>query len=87
MIHPLYSIAAMRHCHPMSGDVINLRRARKERARREKRERGDMNATVHGVSRAERTLAESRSELEARKLDGHRRDAGADDSTVGADSE
>jgi len=80
MIHPLYSVAALRHLHPMSSDVINLRRARKERARREKRDRGDANAALHGLSRAERTLAEARADLEARKLDGHRRQDSADDS-------
>lgn len=54
--------------------VINLRRAKKARARAEKRAQADTNAVLHGRSKAEKTLAKAQAEKAERALDGHRRD-------------
>ena len=56
------------------GDVTNLNRFRKDKARAEKRRSGDSNAAKHGRSKAERDLAKARAEKAARDLDGHRKD-------------
>ena len=56
------------------GDVTNLNRFRKDKARAEKRRAGDANAAKHGRSKAERDLAKARAEKAARDLDGHRKD-------------
>ena len=77
----------MRHGRPMTGEVINLRRARKERVRAKKRDKADANAARHGRSRAEKALGEAREALEARKLDGLKRDNGAVDSPDGGDGD
>ena len=57
-----------------SGDVVNLRRARKARARDEARRTADGNAARFGRTRAEREGEAARAEIEARRLDGHRLD-------------
>jgi len=67
----------------MTGEVINLRRARKQRAHKEKRRRGDQNAALHGRSGAERALTDAQAEQEARRLDGHRREPDPNDSPEG----
>ena len=56
------------------GDVVNLRRARKERGRREKEEAAQANRVAFGRSKAERKLTESQKRLDAGKLDAHKRD-------------
>ncbi|MEL6476262.1 MAG: DUF4169 family protein [Pseudomonadota bacterium] len=55
-------------------DPINLRRARKQRARDEKRKQGDVNATAHGRSKAEREGSAKLTNLAARRLDGIKRE-------------
>lgn len=64
----------------MTGEVLNLRRARKERARREKRAAADANAARFGRSSAEKALDAAQTDLEARRLEGHLRTPTADDS-------
>lgn len=54
--------------------VINLNRARKDKARRAARVRADTNAAVFGQSKAERTLAAARRAADSARLEGHRRD-------------
>ncbi len=56
------------------GDLINLRRARKDRARREKEETAQANRVAFGRTKAERDLTDAQKRLEAAKLDAHRRD-------------
>jgi hypothetical protein len=56
------------------GEIVNLRRARKGRARAEAAAQGDTNRAKHGVSKRVRNLAKARAEkltreLSARKLD------------------
>lgn len=55
-------------------DVINLGKARKQRARAEARKKADDNAAMHGLTRVEKALAKARREQENGKLDGHKLD-------------
>jgi hypothetical protein len=50
-------------------DIINLRRARKARARGEKAREAESNRVKHGVSKAEHDLATARAEKAARVLE------------------
>ncbi len=58
----------------MTGNPVNLRRARKHKARQQARTEADANAARHGEAKPVRSLREARDELEARRLEGHRRD-------------
>ncbi len=58
----------------MTDKPINLRRRRKQKQRDTARAEADANAARHGQSKAERTLRAGREDLEARRLDGHRRE-------------
>jgi len=58
----------------MIGKVINLRRTRKQKARDKSRAEADANAARHGEANPVRSLREARGELEARRLEGHRRE-------------
>lgn len=58
----------------MSKTVINLNRFRKEKARTERRAKADENAAKFGLSKAERTLAESQQSKTDRDHDAHRID-------------
>lgn len=53
--------------------IVNLRRARKARARAETRAAADANAARHGTPKPARDLAEARRAKAERELDGHRR--------------
>lgn len=55
-------------------EVINLRTAKKQAARKAARAKGDENAAKFGQSKAERQLQKAQAEKAARDLDGHRRD-------------
>ncbi|SFI69417.1 DUF4169 family protein [Albimonas pacifica] len=55
-------------------EIINLRRARKQRGRDARRKAGDENAARHGRSAAERAREAAEATLARRRLDGHRRD-------------
>lgn len=54
--------------------VINLRRARKTRARDAARREGDANAAAFGRTKAERRHSDAEKRLAERRLDAHRRD-------------
>ncbi|MGF1660795.1 MAG: DUF4169 family protein [Rubrimonas sp.] len=56
----------------MTDAPINLRRARKARARAEARAQGDANAAAHGVPKAARDAASALTRLADRRLDGAR---------------
>jgi len=58
----------------MTRKIINLRRARKQKAREGARTEADANAARHGEVKPVRALRAAREELETRRLDGHRRD-------------
>lgn len=56
------------------GEVVNLRTAKKQAARKAARADGDVQAAKHGRTKAERELEKARAEKSARDLDGHRRE-------------
>lgn len=69
----------------MSAEIVNLRLARKRKAREEKAQHGDENAARHGQSAAMRTLrgteeARSKRVLDGKRLDGDGTDADAPNS-------
>jgi hypothetical protein len=55
------------------GDVVNLKRARKRKARETGEAQAEANRMRFGQTGAERRLEEARAELEARRLDSHKR--------------
>ncbi|TCP61285.1 uncharacterized protein DUF4169 [Rhodovulum bhavnagarense] len=57
----------------MAGGVVNLRAARKARARAEKRAKGDENAAKHGRTKAQRAREEADATRARSQLDAHRR--------------
>lgn len=59
--------------------VINLRTRRKQAARVEARQSGDVNAAKHGRTGAEVTLSKACADKARRDLDGHEREAGKPD--------
>ena len=58
----------------MAADIINLRRARKAKAKVEKSKNADANRTVHGTPKQLRDLAKARTDKAARDLDAHKKD-------------
>jgi hypothetical protein len=52
-------------------DIVNLRRARKAKARSEAERTAEANRAKFGRPKAERELGSARHELEERRLDGH----------------
>lgn len=54
--------------------IVNLNRARKDRARTEKRSEADANAAKFGRTKAERQAEAARTAREAAILDGHKRE-------------
>lgn len=60
------------------GDVVNLRRVRKGKARAEAERRAAENRVAFGRSKDEKRAAAAQAALEAKKLEGHRRDGPAD---------
>ncbi|MEC8631260.1 MAG: DUF4169 family protein [Pseudomonadota bacterium] len=53
------------------GKVVNLRQARKDRARQDKRAKGDQNAAKFGQTAVEKQLNSARADKARRDLDGH----------------
>lgn len=60
----------------MTGEIVNLRKARKARERAEAEARAAENRIRFGRSKAERKSAADNEDLAARRLEGHRRDRG-----------
>lgn len=56
------------------GDVVNLRRVRKYKARDEDAKVADANRLKFGRTKAERELTEAKTQLAARALDAHKRE-------------
>jgi hypothetical protein len=54
--------------------VVNLNKARKARAKHEKRAQADANAVKFGRTKAERDAEKARAGKAARDLDGHKRE-------------
>lgn len=58
------------------GDVVNLRRARKARARSDREQEAERNRLAHGRAKAEREVTSAERDLAARRLDGARLEDG-----------
>ena len=54
--------------------VINLRQARKDRDRAEKRAKADANAAKHGRTKAQKAVEKADADRAAKHLDGVKRD-------------
>ena len=61
---------------PDSGNVVNLRAARKNAARDAARKQGDTNAAKFGRSKAQKQIEQADAERARRHLDAHHRDDG-----------
>lgn len=61
------------------GEIVNLRRARKAKERRDAETTASVNRAAFGRSSAEKKGQCAESELEARRLDGHRLTSPRDD--------
>ena len=55
------------------GEIVNLRRARKQKARTAAEANASANRLQHGRSKAEKQLTQAEKEAAERKLDGHKR--------------
>jgi phage protein D len=55
-------------------EIVNLKKARKDRARAGARAGADANRARHGQSKSEKALAQARKDKAARDLDAHKRD-------------
>ena len=58
----------------MAAEILNLRRARKAKAKTEKEKAAEANRVKHGTPKAVRDLSKARSELSARRLENSRLD-------------
>jgi hypothetical protein len=56
------------------GEVVNLRSAKKQAARKAARAKGDENAAKFGLTKAEREVQKAQAEKSLRDLDGHKLD-------------
>lgn len=57
-------------------EIVNLRQARKKKARAEKERVAEQNRVTHGRSKAERQHAQTLAQKSTAFLEGHRRDHG-----------
>lgn len=53
-------------------DIVNLRQARKAKARDEKSKDGDAKRAAHGRTKSEKSLTKARAEKAARDLEAHK---------------
>lgn len=60
------------------GEIVNLRRARKARIRRETEKKAQENRAAFGRTKSESTLTAARIAHETARLDAHRLDRGLD---------
>jgi hypothetical protein len=56
------------------GEVVNLRRVRKDKQRQTAEAKADTNRVLFGRTKAERELTDAEKALAERRLEGHRRD-------------
>jgi hypothetical protein len=56
-------------------EIVNLRRARKAKARDAKAAEADANRTRHGVAKPVRALAKARADKAAKDVDSHKLDS------------
>ena len=60
------------------GEIVNLRMARKRKAREDAARDAEQNRITFGRSKNERKLTEAERALEAKKLEAHRRETDAE---------
>jgi hypothetical protein len=60
-------------------EIVNLKRARKQKAREAAETEAAANRLTHGRTKAERSLTQAEQEAADRKLDGHKRGDRNDD--------
>ncbi len=60
-------------------EIINLKRARKAKARAEKDKAAEANRVAHGAPKAAKDLAKARTEQAEQRLSGHRLEKDGDD--------
>lgn len=58
----------------MSAEIINLRRARKAKARTEREKEAEANRLAFGRTKAERKVTEAERDRADRMIEGHRRE-------------
>lgn len=56
------------------GEVVNLRRARKDRARADADRKADANRIAFGRTKSEKSLTQAERDIAERRIDGHRLD-------------
>jgi hypothetical protein len=54
-------------------DIVNLRRARKQKAKAEQNKTADANRVIHGTPKSLRDLAKAQTDKEKRDLDAHKK--------------
>jgi hypothetical protein len=54
------------------GEVVNLNKYRKKKAREEREKRAEQNRLKRGLSQAERALREKKKQIDEKRLDGHK---------------
>jgi len=59
-------------------EIVNLRRALKQKALAEAEDAAAANRIAHGRTKAEKTLSKAKSDLAAKRLESHKRDHGDD---------
>ena len=59
-------------------EIVNLRRARKAKARDTKAKEADSNRTKHGVAKPLRDLAKARADKDSKTIDAHKLDGRED---------
>ncbi len=55
-------------------EIVNLKRVRKAKARREKDVVAKASRAEHGISKSKHKLAKKRAEIDARSVEGHKLD-------------
>lgn len=60
------------------GEIVNLRRARKDRARADADRKAEANRIAFGRSKAEKSLTQAERDLAERRIEGHRLDPARD---------
>ena len=61
------------------GDLVNLRRARKSRARADAASEADAKRVAFGRTKAEKSLTKAERDLAERRIDGHRMEPSRDE--------
>ena len=54
------------------GEVVNLNKYRKKKARQEREKRAEQNRLKRGLTQAELALREKKKQLDEKRLDGHK---------------